>query len=104
MVKEIYPQVKRLLEVKKDRTNEQLYMLMVHLAGFKTKVEAYDAVVFGKVKFSFEGVTRTARKVREEHPHLRSEKSKKDKKITEPKVRAEINEFHTQKIQQGALL
>lgn len=104
MVKEIYHQVKKILQGNKEGTNNQVFLIMAQMSGFKDGAAICNAMWEDKLPFSFESVTRAIRKVREECPELRDKGYSKRVKKLEPKVRAEINEFHTQKIQQGALL
>lgn len=104
MIKEIYPQVKRILQGNKERTNNQVFLTMAQMSGCQDGTAICKAMWEDKLPFSFESVTRAIRKVREECPELRDKGYSKRVKNLEPQVRAEINEFHTQKIQQGALL
>jgi len=110
MIKEIYQEVKSLLEQNKEYTNNQIFLLMAQKDGFKDGSAICNAMWKDDLSFSFESVTRTIRKVREESPSLRDSKYSKRKNHSEPKVREEIkqiteySDFHTQKVKQGNLL
>jgi len=104
VIKEIYPQVKKILQGNKEGTNNQVFLIMAQMSGCKDGTAICTAMWEDELPFSFESVTRAIRKVREECPELRDKGYSKRVKNLEPQVRAEINDFNTQKIKQGGLL
>jgi hypothetical protein len=114
MIKEIYGSVKALLEQNKEYSVNQVFLQMAKMHGYYDGSAICNAMWDGSLPFSYESISRAIRKVREENEHLRDKGYKKRTQAIEKQVRQEVREltaeekeseeFHTQKIQQGALL
>lgn len=108
MIREIQKEVESLLEQDKERTNNQIFLLMAQKAGYNTGQDICNAMWRDELPFSFESVTRAIRKAREEREELRDIGYKKRVTKLEPKVRQEMvtpyDDYDTQKIKQGTLL